>query len=134
MQPTLTSFMEPSSIPKQYGGELEWQWGDMPNLDEPTKEKLQGIEQTSAEGKQAMMKGPMLFKGDHIEVLGSQAGQDRRETIPVPRTTTSAESHEKPAGDVAAPPASTENEKTGIDAVNVNQVDETEPQTATATA
>ena len=40
-------FMEPSSIPKQYGGELEWQWGDMPNLDEPAKEKLQGIEQTS---------------------------------------------------------------------------------------
>ena len=27
------------------------------------------------------MKGPMLFKGDHIEVLGSQNGKERRETI-----------------------------------------------------
>ncbi|KAJ5665166.1 uncharacterized protein N7477_007614 [Penicillium maclennaniae] len=134
VKPTLTSFMEPSSIPKQYGGELEWQWGDMPNLDEPAKAKLQGIEQTSPEGKKEMLKGPMLFKGDHIEVLGSQSGKDRRETIPVPSTETSAESNENPAGDVVAPSASTENEKTGIDAVNVNQVNETETQTATAAA
>ena len=38
------------------------------------------------------------------------------ETIPVTQTETSAESLEKPTGDVAAPPTSTENEKTGIDA------------------
>lgn len=125
--------MEPSSIPKQYGGDLEWQWGDMPNLDEPAKEKLQGIEQT-VEGKKELMKGPMLFKGENIEVLGSQNGKDRRETIPVPKTEVTIESSEKPTGDVAAPPASTENEKMGIDAVNVNHVDETQTQTTTAAA
>jgi hypothetical protein len=125
--------MDPSSFPKQYGGDLEWQWGDMPNLDEAAKEKLQGIEQT-VDGKKDMMKGPMLFKGETIEVLGSQNGTDRRETIPVPKTEVTIDSSEKPTDDVAAPLASTENEKMGIDAVNVNQVDETQTQTTTAAA
>lgn len=132
VKPTLTSFMDPSSIPKHYGGELDWQWGDMPNLDEPAQEKLQGIEQAPAEGKtkKEMMKGPMLFKGDEIEVLGTVNGKERRETIPVPKTEQNGESNEK-ADVVSNPP---ENEKTGIDTVNVNQVDELQTQTQTTTA
>ena len=80
--PTLTSFMELSSIPKQYGGELEWQWGEMPHLDEPAQELLKGLEQEPAEGqtRKPLMKGPVLFKGDVIEVLGTEDGKDRRAT------------------------------------------------------
>jgi hypothetical protein len=124
--------MDPSSIPKHYGGELDWQWGDMPNLDEPAQEKLGGIEQAPAEGKtkKEMIKGPMLFKGDEIEVLGTVNGEERRETIPVPKTEQTGESNEKP--DVVSTPAP-ENEKTGIDTVNVNQIDEPQPQTQTQT-
>ncbi|KAJ5146351.1 uncharacterized protein N7515_000915 [Penicillium bovifimosum] len=86
--PTLTSFMEPTSIPKQYGGQLEWQWGDMPNLDEPSRELLSGLEQPLADGqtRKELLKGPVLFEGDHLSVLGTVDGKERRETIAVPKT------------------------------------------------
>jgi hypothetical protein len=79
-----------------------------------------------------MMKGPMLFKGDEIEVLGTVNGKERRETIPVPETEQTCESNEKAVVSNPDP----ENEKTGIDTVNVNQVDEpqTQPLTQTTTA
>lgn len=79
--------MDPSSIPKQYGGDLDWEWGDMPNLDEPARELVGGLE-TPPEGdskKPGFTKGPVLFKGDHVEVLGSVDGKPRRKTIPVPK-------------------------------------------------
>lgn len=135
--------MDPSSFPKQYGGELDWQWGDMPNLDEPARELLQGLEQAPAEGKtkREILKGPMLFKGDKIEVLGTEAGKDRRMDIPVPKSET------KTNGTVSTPSESTgtivngdvsasENEKTGLDnvAVNVDQVSHDQSQTTTAAA
>ena len=156
VKPTLTSFMDPSSFPKQYGGELEWQWGDMPNLDEPARELLQGVEQPITEGqtKKELLKGPLLFKGDKIEVLGTENGKERRTTIPVPKTEQQSapetqvngdqtkesanESTDVPAsGDTTSSPAlATENEKTGLDnvAVNVDQVSTGETQTTTAAA
>ncbi|KAJ5191635.1 uncharacterized protein N7498_010620 [Penicillium cinerascens] len=136
VKPTLTSFMDPSSIPKQYGGELDWQWGDLPNLDEAAQEKLQGIEQPPAEGKtkKEMIKGPLLFKGDTIEVLGTENGTERRKTIPVPNTELSGTDESNETIDVASDPAPTENEKMGIDAVNVNQISGDEAQTTTAAA
>lgn len=87
VKPTLTSFMDPSSIPKQYGGELDWKWGDMPYLDEPARELLSPLETPPAEGetRPGFMKGPVLFKGDEIEILGKANGESRRRTIPVPK-------------------------------------------------
>lgn len=84
---TLTSFMDPSSIPKQYGGELDWKWGDMPYLDEPARELLSPLETPPAEGetRPGFMKGPVLFKGDEIEILGKVDGETRRRTVPVPK-------------------------------------------------
>lgn len=152
VKPTLTSFMEPSSIPQRYGGELEWQWGDMPNLDEPAHDLLQGLEQPLAEGKtkKEILKGPMMFQGDKIAVLGTQDGKDRRETIPVPKTSqqtsgtqangnvTDSESTDVPAnGDVESKTAlAPESEKIGLEdvAVNVNHVAGNEAQTTTAAA
>ncbi|KAJ5689197.1 hypothetical protein N7462_003589 [Penicillium macrosclerotiorum] len=158
VKPTLTSFMDPSSFPKQYGGELEWQWGDMPNLDESARALLTNLEQPAAEGKTKpeILKGPMLFKGDTIEVLGTEDGKDRRATIAVPKqelqehstpelpANGSAESVKEgestkpvPNGDAEPAPApAPENEKTGIDsvAVNVNQVTSEETQTTTVAA
>lgn len=94
--PTLNSFMEPTSIPKQFGGELDWAWGDMPNLDEPTSELLRGIEQPLAEGqkRREIIKGPVLFNGDHLQVLGTMDGTQtkRREIVPIPKLQASVES------------------------------------------
>lgn len=140
VKPTLSSFMDASSFPKAYGGELDWQWGEMPNLDEPARELLQGLEQPPAEGqtKKEILKGPMLFKGDKIEVLGSEGDKERRMSIPVPKSgaqtngTTPSESTETTAnGDVESP-----NEKVGLDnvAVNANEVSKDETQTTPAAA
>ena len=78
--------MEPSSFPTQYGGELEWKWGDMPNLDEPARELVGALETAPAEGKskRGFIKGPVLFNDNKIEVLGTVNGDKRREVIPVP--------------------------------------------------
>lgn len=86
VKPTLTSFMDPSSIPKQYGGDLDWQWGDMPNLDEPARELVGALEIPPAEGetKPSFTKGPVLFKGDRVEILGKVNGKSRQRTVPVP--------------------------------------------------
>lgn len=146
VKPTLASFMDPSSFPKAYGGELDWQWGDMPNLDEPARELLQGLEQPPAEGqtKKEILKGPMMFQGDKIEVLGTEGDKERRMSVPVPKSeaqtngTTLSESMETTAnGDVESQPTPVpENEKVGLDnvAVNVNQVSKDETQTTPAAA
>ncbi|KAJ5832055.1 hypothetical protein N7474_000366 [Penicillium riverlandense] len=150
VKPTLTSFMEPSSIPKSYGGELDWQWGEAPNLDEPARELLQGIEQPLAEGqtRKGILKGAMVFKGDKIEVLGTEDGKERRMTIPVPErkeqrqqeedkpTTNGDTTADKPAnGDVTEPKEATianDSEKTALE--NINQISESQAPTATAAA
>ena len=140
--------MDPSSIPKSYGGDLDWQWGETPNLDEPTRELLQGIEQPLVEGqtRKSILKGPMLFQGDKIEVIGTEDGKKRRMTVPVPKRevqqedegqpTTNGVSADKPAnGEVTDPtPASIadENEKSALE--NINHVVETEAQTTTVAA
>jgi hypothetical protein len=146
--------MEPTSIPKQYGGELDWQWGDMPNLDEPAHELLQNLEQPLAEGKEKkeILKGPLLFKGDTIEVLGTEDGKERRQIIPVPQAKFQPQPETKieANGNGTTEPvkettendaepttvSAAENEKTGLDnvAVNVNQVASREAQTTTAAA
>lgn len=118
--------MDPSSFPKQYGGELEWQWGDMPNLDEPANELLQGVK---TDGEKAdLLKGPMLFKGDEVEVLGAEDGKERRKTVAVPQTqqplTHPAESSSSEADSV---PIASENEKVAV-------VSSEEAQTTTAAA
>jgi hypothetical protein len=78
--------MDPSSIPKQYGGELDWQWGDMPNLDAPAREIVGALETAPVEGqtKPSFIKGPVLFKGDHVEIIGKENGKSRQTTVPVP--------------------------------------------------
>ncbi|KAL1998582.1 hypothetical protein VTN02DRAFT_5934 [Thermoascus thermophilus] len=104
VKPTLTAFMDPSSIPKQYGGDLDWEWGDMPNLDEPARELIGGLE-TPPEGdskKPGFMKGPVLFKGDHVEVLGSVDGKPRRKTIPVPKKQQQQQQDQNQSENVAA--------------------------------
>ncbi|PYH98657.1 phosphatidylinositol transporter [Aspergillus ellipticus CBS 707.79] len=90
VKPTLTSFMEPSSIPKQYGGDLDWTWGDMPYLDEEAAKVVGVLETPPAEGepRPGLIKGPLLFKDTYVKVLGKVDGEDRKRDVPVgPRGT-----------------------------------------------
>lgn len=106
--------MDPSSFPKQYGGELDWEWGDPPLLDEPARELAGGLELPAGEGEKrpGFIKGPVLFHGDKIEVLGTENGKPRRATIPVPQP------EETKANGVAVTKPSDENEKTALETAN----------------
>jgi hypothetical protein len=57
VKPTLESFVEPKNIPKQYGGELEFNWGEMPNLDPIIHETAKW-----ENGHTAFPKGPMYWR------------------------------------------------------------------------
>jgi hypothetical protein len=37
---TLRNLITAEDLPKQYGGELEWEYGDEPSLDEETKKQI----------------------------------------------------------------------------------------------
>ncbi|EED17571.1 phosphatidylinositol transporter, putative [Talaromyces stipitatus ATCC 10500] len=90
---TLETFMEPSSIPSQYGGTLDFKWGDLPNMDDAARALAGGLESppTTPGGKPAFLKGPVRFFDDHIQVLGTDQGKPRRAIIPVPPVKTTEE-------------------------------------------
>lgn len=125
--------MDPSSIPKQYGGDLDWQWGDMPYLDEEARKVVGVLETPPAEGetKPDFIKGPVLFKDDHIEVLGKVNGESRKSNIPVGATpaqsnTTSPAQAEKPTEQEQT----NENEKVPLQEPAPTSETETQPVTA----
>jgi hypothetical protein len=122
--------MEPSSIPRKYGGTLDFDWGDLPLLDEPARELAGGMELPPPEGqtRPGYPKGPISFSLDKgVELLGTEEdGTKRRVNIPVPkRTTTTAATNGAPAPATVEQQKKEETEETG--AVNG---DATESETA----
>lgn len=102
--------MEPSSIPSQYGGTLDFKWGDLPNMDDAARALAGGLESppTAEGGKAVFLKGPVRFFNDHMEVLGWDQGKPRRANIPVPpqaatTTAAAAAAAEEPAAVAEAP-------------------------------
>ncbi|KAJ6150566.1 hypothetical protein N7471_001765, partial [Penicillium samsonianum] len=75
---TLRSFIDPPNLPKAYGGELDWQWQDLPNLDGPAKELMDKLHQDTAEG-QVFPKGSIIFERGCIRLLGTIDGMPRRD-------------------------------------------------------
>ena len=64
--------MDPSSIPKKYGGKLEWTSGQPPHLDEETREALE------RDGNKGWVKGPALWLNNERVIVGTQNGTLRR--------------------------------------------------------
>jgi hypothetical protein len=79
---TLEEFIETRNIPKQYGGELEFSWGQMPNLD-PLIVKTASWEN----GHEAFPKGPVYWRpygdGERLEcvAVGTVGGKERLERV-----------------------------------------------------
>ena len=69
---TLSQFMDPQNFPKRYGGELDWEWGQLPSLDE---EALQAVER---DGNKGWVPGPCLWLDYQRVVVGSDNGKLRR--------------------------------------------------------
>ncbi|ETN40374.1 uncharacterized protein HMPREF1541_04651 [Cyphellophora europaea CBS 101466] len=72
VKPTLERFMDPKDIPKQYGGQLDFQWGDLPHLDDEAKAAVE------TDGKQGWIAGPCLWLDHKRIVVGSENGKPRR--------------------------------------------------------
>ena len=104
--PTLTKHIDPSNLPRKYGGTLNWEFGQLSDLDEHTRRILcgasadtpvtaagtavdAGAANGSSESKdsppaQALMPGPILWQAPRAVAVGSIDGKDRRSVIGVP--------------------------------------------------
>ncbi|OAA66861.1 cellular retinaldehyde-binding/triple function protein [Niveomyces insectorum RCEF 264] len=80
--PTLLSFVDIEHIPRSYGGELDFAWGEMPNLDPRIDERL-----TWANGHTSFPVGPLYWRpidgGDRLEcvAVGSVDQVERMERV-----------------------------------------------------
>ena len=64
--------MNMEDIPKRYGGDLNWEWGDSPDLDRDTRQALE------RDGHKGWVKGPCLWLQNERVVVGSENGKLRR--------------------------------------------------------
>lgn len=69
---TLSNFIDPKDFPKKYGGELDWNWGEVPHLDDETRTALE------RDGNKGWVKGPALWLDNQRLLVGSQKGKLRR--------------------------------------------------------
>lgn len=76
VKPTLTKFFDPDSIPRLYGGNLDWEFGQTPNLDDDTRQLLGGF-------PDEWVRGPMIWDGTKATALGSVKGKARHEVVAV---------------------------------------------------
>ncbi|KAJ5726774.1 uncharacterized protein N7483_008131 [Penicillium malachiteum] len=74
---TLLSYIDASNLPTEYGGTLEWEWKDMPNLDKPTRELVHELYESNGQSNE-IAKGPVSFQGGCIQLLGTVNGQSGR--------------------------------------------------------
>jgi hypothetical protein len=80
--PTLKSFVDIENIPKQYGGGLEFSWGEMPNLDPVIRQTVKW-----ENGHTAFPKGPMYWRpigdGETLEcvAVGTVDQKERLERV-----------------------------------------------------
>lgn len=75
---TLMQFIEPESLPKSFGGGLDWAVGMHPILDTETKSIVGGMADTWIEGPIRYISRP---EGDVIMAVGSEDGKMRRDIL-----------------------------------------------------
>lgn len=79
--PVLSKFIDPKNIPKKYGGELDFAWGNLPNIDRVTNDKIKWTD-----GFQTFPTGPLLWKdmGDgylYCYAMGSENKMERSQRV-----------------------------------------------------
>lgn len=84
VKPVLSSFIDPVNIPKKYGGELDYEFGQMPALDDAMKESVTWTNPNAP----GFPKGPARWvrrpDGDwDMVAVGSVGGKERKEHIAV---------------------------------------------------
>ncbi|KAK4549026.1 hypothetical protein LTR36_007482 [Oleoguttula mirabilis] len=86
MKETLEKFVDIDNIPKKYGGNLDWQFGDMPYLEPSIVNALRWKEQPTEKGHRTWPKGPIKWQyddnGDLVATaIGTEHGQVRNRAI-----------------------------------------------------
>ncbi|KAI7580023.1 hypothetical protein KC316_g9189 [Hortaea werneckii] len=91
MRSTLEQYVDLDNLPKKYGGNLDWEFGDMPALDPGIVKALDWKETTEQKGHKTLPIGPIRWeyedengkKGDHLvaKAIGTEKGKPRRNVI-----------------------------------------------------
>ena len=93
----LSEYIDPRDIPKKYGGQLDWEWGHLPYLDDDIIQILDWkMPATGEHGGNAFPPGPIRWRNSSDDksmesvALGSIDGKQREDVIaamPVPQDT-----------------------------------------------
>ncbi|KAL5362443.1 CRAL-TRIO domain-containing protein [Aspergillus floccosus] len=73
----MLKYIGPANLPVKYGGCLEWEWQDLPNLDAHAKRLVDNLYEETDQGK-IFAKGPVKFENGCIKLLGTINGKPRR--------------------------------------------------------
>lgn len=64
--------MNPEDIPKRYGGKLDFDWGDVPHLDDEARVALE------KDGHKGWVRGPQMWLDNTRVIVGAENGKLRR--------------------------------------------------------
>lgn len=86
MRSTLERYVDLDNVPKKYGGNLDWEFGDMPKLDPGIAQALQWKEEIREKGHRTLPIGPIKWQYDEqgdlvATAIGSEAGKRRERVI-----------------------------------------------------
>ncbi len=86
MLETLEKYIDRSNIPKKYGGDLDWSFGDMPFLEPGIANNLRWKEDIREKGHRSFPIGPIKWQydddGDLVATaIGSENGKQRNQVI-----------------------------------------------------
>lgn len=90
MRSTLEQYVDLDNLPKKYGGNLDWEFGDMPALDPGIVKALDWKETVEQKGHKTLPIGPIRWeyedengkKGDLVaKAIGTEKGKPRRNVI-----------------------------------------------------
>lgn len=84
--PTLKQYIDIDNIPKKYGGNLDFEWGQMPNLDPVIEAAIKWENPVVQNGKNTFPIGPIAWENGENGALkavavGHENGQARRRTV-----------------------------------------------------
>lgn len=86
MTTTLAKYVDIDNIPKKYGGNLDWKFGDMPNLEPALVNSLHWEDNTEQKGHRTLPIGPIKWqydeRGDLVATaIGTEDGKPRGKII-----------------------------------------------------
>lgn len=86
MRETLDKYVDLDNVPKKYGGNLDWQFGDMPFLEPHIAKNLRWKENIEEKGHRTLPIGPIRWEYDEdgdlvATAIGTENGKPRKRAI-----------------------------------------------------